>query len=176
MCSSCKHADCSSSQGGRGLSFTLFPGYGGSNHWALRSTKPPPHSRHVNVATSGAVILMSSMKSNFRSARWCINDNVRSSYHHSRLAIGFRKKHHHGFKASRVPASINRTTNTASGSCNRCTGKYFRNFPLATEAISSPCMDVPYQIGYLPKLGTFLQSLIRYANIVQKKKFCTAAQ
>ena len=109
-------------------------------------------------------------------ARWCINDNVRSSYHHSCLAIGFRKKRHHGFKASRVPASINRTTNTASGSCNRCTGEYFRNFPLATEAISSPCMDVPYQIGYLPKLGTFLQSLIRYANIVQNKKICTAAQ
>ena len=67
-CSGCKHADCSPSQGGSGLSFTLFLGYGGSNHWALRRTKPPSHSRHV-ACLCDYITSSTKRKSNFLHSR-----------------------------------------------------------------------------------------------------------
>ena len=87
-CNTCKHADCFLSQGGSGLSFILFPGYGGSNHWA--------HSRHINVhvATTNAVILTSqwSPTSGLCVDRCtCINADARSSNRHSHSAIGLEK-------------------------------------------------------------------------------------
>ena len=91
-CSSCEHADCPPSQGGSGLSFTLLLGYGGNNHWALRRTKPPSHSRHVALlCCTGVVIFTSSVKS----VRCIYINNARaiprSGRHNLRFAIGSAK-------------------------------------------------------------------------------------
>ena len=150
-CRSCEHADCPPSQGGSGLSFTLFLGYGGNNHWALRRTKPPSHSRHVAllvwsyyvISKVSARVYKQRALSAIRSAQFTLCDWI-------------SKRHHHGFKASRVPASIYWTTNSASRSCNRCTGKYMHVseifFLLRQRPVSiSPCTLLymyTYRIGY----------------------------
>ena len=87
-CSSCEHADCPPSQGGSGLSFTLLLGYGGNNHWALRRTKPPSHSRHVALLVwSYYVISKVSEVIYINNARAI----PRSGRHNLRFAIGSAK-------------------------------------------------------------------------------------